>query len=136
MEKDLIKFMNNVKIKNKIVSTYEDEEGNYNIINTAGLFVAVEKLQVNKEQKIMAVFNQIIPKNIIGIKERRITQIPKDTITHKPEDKYTLVDKEEETEVFYVVSNQCKASKVYVDKEEALKEAKKINKKVMEAISD
>jgi hypothetical protein len=136
MEKELDKFYDNITIKSKVISIYEDENGNYNIINTAGLFVAVEYLQVNKEEKTMATFQQILPKNIIGKKTRRVRPIPKNEITHKDEDKYTLVEQEEEVEEFYVVSNALKVSKVYTDKDEALKVAKKINKKIMEALGE
>ena len=134
MEKELDKFYKCITIKNKILSIYEDEKGNYNVINTPGLFVAVEYLQVNKEEKTMAVFNQILPKNIIGNKTRRTRPIPKNEITHNEKDKYTLVEQEEEVEEFYVVSNALKVSKVFTNKEEALKEAKKINKKIMEVV--
>ena len=136
MEKELDKFYKCITIKNKLLSIYEDEKGNYNVVNTPGLFVAVEYLQVNKEEKTIAVFNQILPKNMIGNKTRRVKAIPKENITHKPEDKYTLVEQEEDVEEFYVVSNALKVNKVFTNKEEALKEAKKINKKIMDIVCE
>lgn len=136
MEKYLTKFMKNVKILNKAIAIYDDKDGNYMVMNTPGLLVGSEKIQVNEQEKKIAVFNQIIPKNMIGIKEKRKKIKSKEEITHKAEDKYTLIEDEEDVETFYAVSNQLGAKQIFTSKQDANELVSSINDNILELINE
>lgn len=130
MEKDLCKFYENVNILGKDFSVYEDEKGNLFTLNTINLLTRVDKLELSKEEYKVALFQQKIQDgdyNIINIKK----PVPKNEITGKDEDKFTLVDKEIAVREIWNVSNALGIVKSYTNKEEALKTAKEINKKIM-----
>lgn len=130
MEKDLCKFYENVNILGKDFSVYEDEKGNLFTLNTINLLTRVDKLELSKEEYKVALFQQKIQDgeyNIINIKK----PVPKNEITGKDEDKFTLVDKEIAVREIWNVSNALGIVKSYSNKEEALKTAIGINKKIM-----
>ena len=130
MEKDLCKFYENVNILGKDFSVYEDEKGNLFTLNTINLLTRVDKLELSKEEYKVALFQQKIQDgdyNIINIKK----PVPKNEITGKDEDKFTLVDKEIAVREIWNVSNALGIVKSYTNKEEALKTAREINKKIM-----
>lgn len=130
MEKDLCKFYENVNILGKDFSVYEDEKGNLFTLNTINLLTRVDKLELSKEEYKVALFQQKIQDgeyNIINIKK----PVPKNEITGKDEDKFTLVDKEIAVREIWNVSNALGIVKSYTNKEEALKTAIGINKKIM-----
>lgn len=130
MEKDLCKFYENVNILGKDFSVYEDEKGNLFTLNTINLLTRVDKLELSKEEYKVALFQQKIQDgdyNIINIKK----PVPKNEITGKDEDKFTLVDKEIAVREIWNVSNALGIVKSYANKEEALKTAIGINKKIM-----
>ena len=126
MERDLSKFMKNITIKNKDIAVYEDEEGNLFNTNTIKLLTSVEVMKLPKTEYKKAVFEQRI--DDLEYDDTVITiPVPKNTITKKDEDKYTLVDKEMNAKVIYNVSNQIGLHKSFTNKEEALELAKRIN---------
>lgn len=130
MERDLCKFYENINILGKDFSTYEDENGNLFTLNTINLLARVDKLELSKEEYKIAVFQQKVQDgeyNIINIKK----PVPKNEITGKDEDKFTLVDKEIAVREIWNVSNAVGITKSFTTKEEALKTAKEINKKIM-----
>ena len=63
---------------------------------------------------------------------KRVT--PKNVITKRDEDKYTLVDSDVLVHVVWNVSNTAGMIKSFTNKEEALKYAEEINKKVFEKL--
>lgn len=136
MVKELDLFYKSVKILDKQISIYEDEDGNYSVLPTTALLVNVDYNEFEKEQYNVAVFNQDIPKdfkaNIKTIKK----PVPKFEITKKPEDKYIITEKEVSVRPVWFIINGAKVKKAFNNKEDALKEAKKINKKVLSALQN
>ena len=134
MVKDLDKFYNSIKIIDKQITSYEDEEGNYNIIPTSSLLVGVDYNEFEKNQYDIAVFNGDIPKDFTTEIKNIKKPIPKYEITKKEEDRYTITEKEVAVKPVWFIINSLKIKKVFNNKEEALKQAKKINKTIIEIL--
>jgi hypothetical protein len=130
MERDLCKFMDNVNIINKDLSTYSDEKGNSFVFNTINAIAKVDYLELTKEEYNMAKFQQKVEDleyNIINIKK----PVPKNEITGKDEDKYTITEKEVAVRQIWNVSNPYGAYKSFTNKEDAIKLAISINDKIL-----
>lgn len=130
MEKDLIKFYDNVEVINKDLSKYEDNKGNMFILNTINLLARVDYMELTKEEYKVAKFQQKIEDldySMTNIKR----VVSKNEITKKDEDKYTLVDKEVSVRQIWNVSNPYGVFKSYTDKDEAVKYAKEVNEKIL-----
>ncbi len=126
MEKDLFKFYENLHLKTKDISYYEDENGNYFYFNTVNALVRVDKLELTKEEYQSALFGMKVDDlkyNVINVKR----PVPKNEITGKEEDKTTIVEKEVAVREIWNVSNAFGIHKSFANKNVALKEAKKIN---------
>ena len=134
MVKDLDKFYKCTKILDKQITEYEDEEGNYTILPTTALLVNVDYNEFEKEQYNVAVFNGDIPKDFVTESKNIKKPVPKFEITKKPEDKYTITEKEVAVKPVWFIINGAKIKKAFNNKEEAIKEAKKINKKVIDIL--
>lgn len=131
MEKDLCKFNENVEILNKDFSKYSDDKGNNFIFNTINQLAKVDYLELTKEEYQVAKFQQKIEDldyNIINIKK----PVPKNEITGKNEDRYTLTEKEVAVRQIWNVSNPYGAFKSFINKEDAIKLANDINDKLLE----
>lgn len=130
MEKELNKFMEYITIINKDIAVYEDEKGNLFNVNTIKLLASVEVMELPKEEYKKAVFERRI--DDLEYNDTTIyVPVPKNTITKRDEDKYTLVDKEMNAKVIYNVSNQIGLHKSFTNKEDAIKLAKDINKNII-----
>ena len=130
MEKDLVKFMENVTFINKDVSQYEDEKGNHYIIPNGQLVCSCSYMELSKPEYEKALFNSQIERldyNIIEI-TRPSSKFER---TKKEEDRWIIEDKKIKARQVYLVSNGLKISKSYINKEEALKETVKINQKIL-----
>lgn len=130
MEKDLIKFYDNIEVINKDLSKYEDNKGNMFILNTINLLARVDYMELTKEEYKVAKFQQKIDDldySIINVTK----VVPKNEITKKEEDKLTLVDKEVSVRQIWNVSNPYGVFKSYTNKEEAVKYAKEVNEKIL-----
>lgn len=126
MERDLCKFMKNVKILNKDLAVYEDEKGNMFILNTVNTLAKVDYLELTKEEYQSLKFQNKIDDldyNIINVKRA----VPKNEITGKDEDKFTITEKEVAVRQVWNVSNPYGAFKSFTSKDEALELAKGIN---------
>lgn len=133
MEKELNKFMEKINIINKDFSKYADEEGNLFYVNTVKLLTSIEVMKLPKEEYKKALFEQRI--DDLDYTDTTIkVPVPKNTITKRDEDKYTLVDKEMNAKVIYNASNQIGLHKSFTNKEEAFKFANSINNKIEEFI--
>ena len=130
MEKNLSKFYENVNILGKEFSVYEDSNGNLFTLNTINLLTRVDKLELTKEEYQVAKFQQKVEDLEYSIKNIK-KAVPKNEITGKDEDKLTLVDKEVAVREIWNVSNALGIVKSFTNKEDALKTAKEINKKIM-----
>lgn len=132
MEKDLCKFMENVEIYGKEFSVYEDlEKGISFPLNTVNLLARVDYLELTKEEYQVAKFQQKIEDldyEITNVKKA----VPKNEITGKDEDKFTITEKEVAVRKVWNVSNSAGAFKSYTNKEEAMEKAKEINKKIFD----
>jgi hypothetical protein len=131
MERNLCNFIDNTTIINKDLSLYADEKGNRFIFNTINAIVKVDYLELTKDEYQIAKFQQKIDDldyNIINIKKR----VPKNEITGKDEDKYTITEKEVAVRQVWNVSNPYGAYKSFTNKEEATELANKINNSIIE----
>jgi hypothetical protein len=130
MEKDLVKFMNNVKIINKDLSLYEDDEkGIMFYLNTVNLLTRVDLLELDEVKYKIALFEKKIDK-LDYIEEFIERPVPKNTITKKDEDKFTLINQKVKIKRVWNVSNTAGMFKSFTSKEEAIKFAKNINEEV------
>ena len=130
MERDLCKFVENTQIINKDLSTYFDEKGNYFVFNTINMVAKVDYLELTKEEYQVAKFQQKIEDldyNIINVKK----PVPKNEITGKDEDKFTITEKEVAVRQIWNVSNPYGAIKSFTNKEEAINLANEINDKIL-----
>lgn len=130
MEKDLCKFYENISYINKDISEYADSKGNRFIFNTINALVRVDYLELSKEEYQMALFQQKVQENdynIINIKKA----VPKNEITKKEEDKYTITEKEVAVRQIWNVSNAFGIVKSFTNKEEANKLAIEINNEIL-----
>lgn len=134
MEMDLIKFNDLVEIINKDLSLYKDtEKGMMFYLNTVQLLTRVEPLELDKSQYEIALFEKKIDK--LDYKEEFIERpTPKNRITKRDEDKYTLVMEKVKVKKVYNVANTLNVKKSFVDKEEAMKYAETINNRIKEAL--
>ena len=131
MEKDLCKFMNNVEILGKDLVIYTDnDKGIMFPLNTVHLLVRVDALELSKQEYTIAKFEQKIEDLNYTIENVK-RPVPKNEITGKDEDKYTITDKEVSVRKVWNVSNTVGAFKSYTNKEDAMKKAKEINDMVL-----
>lgn len=128
----LDEFMEKVEILGKEFSIYTDEEKGVSFpLNTVHLLTRVDMLELTKEEYTSAKFQKKIDDldyEITNVKRA----VPKNEITKKDEDKYTITEKEVAVRKIWNVSNTAGAFKSYNNKEEAMKKSKEINEKVFE----
>lgn len=130
MEKDLCKFYDYTNIINKDFAEYNDEKGNMFILNTVNLLLKVDYLELTKEEYTVAKFQQKVEDldySIINIKK----PVPKNEITGKDEDKFTITEKEVAVRQIWNVSNPYGIVKSFTNKEDAIKLAKEMNGKIL-----
>lgn len=134
MTRNLDEFYKNIELKNKDFSIYKDNDHNYSVLPTAGILVAVDYNELNKQQWEVAKFNQDIPKDF----ESEIIEVDKTVskydITHKEEDKFVLTIKKEAVHKVWFVINQFKIKKAFADGKEALEYAEKINTPILKIL--
>lgn len=134
MEKELNKFNEKVEILSKDFAQYKDEEkGIEFIFNTVNALATVDYLELTKQEyDVMKFQNKIEDKeyNIINVKKA----VPKNEITGKDEDKFTIAEKEVAVRKVWNVSNRLGALKSFTNKEEALELANEINRKILDFI--
>ena len=132
MTKDLEEYYKNITYVNDKLAEYEDKEGNLIPLTPSSLLVAVQYQTLNKQEYEQAVFNQMIPKDII-CKEIEIDKlIPKSDVTHNDKDKYTITTIKQKAKEVWFVSNGLGIRKAYNNKADALRVAKEINNKIYE----
>lgn len=128
---DLKKLNKNVEIVNSKFAKYEDSEGNLSIFPISGLICNCQYLRVDESNLNIMKFNQEIDKNMKLKKVKTTTQVTKDTVTGKEEDKNTLVDQEVEVYEMWRVVNGLGMKEVFNDKKEALTYCNDINIKYL-----
>ena len=132
MTQDLDEYYSHIKYINEGLAEYEDEEGNLFNVTPSSLLIAVQYKTLNKKEYEQAVFNQLIPKDIICNEIERDKTVPKSDITGKESDKFILVNKKEKAKEVWFISNGLGIRKAYNNKEDAINKAKEINKKIFE----
>lgn len=128
----LDEFMKNIEILGKEFSIYTDEEkGIMFPLNTVHLLTRVDMLELAKEEYQVAKFQKKI--DDLDYKIENIKRaVPKNEITGKDEDKFTITEKEVAVRKIWNVSNTAGAFKSFVNKDEAMEYSKNINKEVLE----
>ena len=127
----LDEFMKNVEILGKEFSVYTDEKkGVMFPLNTVHLLTRVDMLELSKEEYQAAKFQKKI--DDLDYKIENIKKaVPKNEITGKDEDKFTITEKEVAVRKIWNVSNTAGAFKSFTDKNEAMGYSKNINKEVL-----
>lgn len=131
----IIEYMNNVKILNKEISEYYNEEtGVKKIIPTSYLICGVDYMELTDTELEQAKFNMVIDKDIEF--KTKLVKRPKVKyeVTKNEEDKNKLIDSEVKVHCVWNVSNSLKLKKTFNNKEEALKLYDEINKPILETI--
>lgn len=126
----LDEFMEKVEILGKEFSMYVDDEKGVSFpLNTVHLLTRVDMLELAKEEYQVAKFQKKI--DDLDYKIENIKRaVPKNEITKKDEDKFTITEKEVAVRKVWNVSNTAGAFKSFTDKDDALKVSKEINEEV------
>ena len=132
MERDLIKFNENITKVTKEIAKYEDNKGNYTLIPVAQLLCNIEYMELDEIMYKKALFEKIIEKDVEYNKIKTTKVVDKSTITHNKKDQGTLVDNEVEVSQVWVVKNGIGLTKAYDDKVRALQVVNELNNKYLE----
>lgn len=132
MERDLIKFNENITKVTKEITKYEDEKGNYMLIPTGQLLCNVEYMELDEISYKKALFEMIIDKDVEYNKITVTKPVDKYTKTKNEKDKGTIIDAEVEVSQVWVIKNGLGLTKAYNSKEKALSYVEEINNKYLE----
>ena len=132
MERDLIKFNENITKVTKEIAKYEDEKGNYTLIQVAQLLCNIEYMELDEPMYKKALFEKIIEKDVEYNKITITKPMDKYTKTKNEKDKGTIIDAEVEVSQVWVVKNGLGLTKDFANKEEALSYVEEINNKYLE----
>ncbi len=134
MQDNIIEFNKKVSIINKDYAMYKDEEkGVMFPLNTVNLLARVDYLELSKEEYEKARFEMKIDNLEYNIIETT-RPVPKNTITKKDSDKYTIVDSKVSVRQVWNVSNALGIKKSFINKEEAMQLAESLNKEILIAL--
>lgn len=134
MQDNIIEFNKKVSIINKDYAMYKDEEkGVMFPLNTVNLLARVDYLELSKEEYEKAKFEMKIDNLEYNIIETT-RPVPKNTITKKDSDKYTIVDSKVKVRQVWNVSNALGIKKSFTNKEEAMQLAESLNKETLIAL--
>lgn len=131
MQDNILEFMDKVEILNKDLSIYRDKEkGSIFVLNTVHLVARVDYLELDKQEYTIAKFQKKIED--LDYKIEDIDRpVPKNEITKKDEDKYTITNKKVSVRKVWNVSNGAGTYKSFTNKEDAMNLAEEINLKVI-----
>lgn len=132
MERDLIKFNENITKVTKEIAKYEDNKGNYTLISVAQLLCNIEYMELDEIMYKKALFEKIIEKDVEYNKIKTTKVVDKSTITGNKKDQGTLVDNEVEVSQVWVVKNGIGLAKAYDEKVRALQVVNELNDKYLE----
>lgn len=123
-----------VNIIDKEIAIYHDKETGLTYpLNTIQLLARCDYLELNKDKFVVAKFENKIEDlkyNVITIKK----PVPKNVITKKEEDKYTITQVDEAVRQVWNVTNPLGMKKSFTTKEEAIKEVNEVNAYVLEKL--
>lgn len=127
----LTEFMEKITIINKDIATYKDtEQGRMFDINTISLLPRVERLELSSEEFKKAKFEMKVENLEYDIVEVD-RPVPKNTITKKEEDMYTIVNNKVKVRLVWNVSNAVGIYKSFTKKDEAMEYAENIKKDII-----
>ena len=131
-DENLQEFMSKIKIHNKEIAIYTNEEkGIQYPLGVASLLARVDYLELTKGEIEKAKFEQQIDKKEYKMYDcTRV--VSKYEITKVEADRFVLTDKKVKATHIWNVSNQLGIHTTLEDKEEAFKLCNEINKKVLE----
>lgn len=130
--KDWEEFNKCVTIKNKEISIYEDEEGNYAVLPTSNLLCGVQYNELTESQLNVMKFDKKIPKDMKLKTKERPKLVTKDTLTGKESDKNIIVENgKEQVYLVWFIIDGLKNLKAYVKRDEAIEKAKARNEEVL-----
>lgn len=132
MERDLIKFNENITKVTKEITKYEDNKGNYMLIPTGQLLCNVEYMELDEISYKKALFEMIIDKDVEYNKITITKPVDKYTKTKNEKDKGTIIDAEVEVSQVWVVKNGLGLTKAYDEKIRALQVVNELNDKYLE----
>lgn len=132
MERDLIKFNENITKVTKEIAKYEDEKGNYMLIPTGQLLCNVEYMELDEISYKKALFEKIIDKDVEYNKIKTTKPVDKYTKTKNEKDKGTIIDAEVEVSQVWIVKNGIGLTKAFDEKVRALKVVNDLNNKYLE----
>lgn len=132
MEKDLIKFNENIKKITKDIAMYEDTKGNVALLNIGQLMCGCEYMELDETMYKKALFEKIIDKDVEYNKIEITKVVDKSTITHNKKDQGTLINKNVEASQVWVVKNGLGLTKAFCEKVRALQVLNELNNKYLE----
>lgn len=132
MERDLIKFNENITKVTKEIAKYEDNKGNYMLIPTGQLLCNVEYMELDEISYKKALFEMIIDKDVEYNKITITKPVDKYTKTKNEKDKGTIIDTEVEVSQVWVVKNGLGLTKTFNEKVRALQVVNELNNKYLE----
>lgn len=132
MERDLIKFNENITKITKEIAKYEDNKGNYTLIPIGQLMCGCEYMELDEPMYKKALFEKIIEKDAKYNKIKTTKVVDKSTITHNKKDQGTLADNEVEVSQVWVVKNGLGLTKSFDSKDKALELVNELNDKYLE----
>ena len=132
MEKDLIKFNENITKVTKEIAKYEDNKGNYTLIPIGQLMCGCEYMELDEPMYKKALFEKIIENDVEYNKIKVTKVVDKSTITHNKKDQGTLVDNEVEVSQVWVVKNGLGLTKSFDSKDKSLELVNELNDKYLE----
>lgn len=132
MERDLMKFNENITKITKEIAKYEDNKGNYTLIPIGQLMCSCEYMELDEPMYKKALFEKIIEKDVEYNKIKTTKVVDKSTITHNKKDQGTLVDNEVEVSQVWVVKNGIGLTKSFDSKDKALQVVNELNNKYLE----
>lgn len=134
MKDNIIEFMNKVEMLSKEISIYKDEEkGIIFPLNTVNLLARVDYLELDKQEYTVAKFQNKIEDLSYTIEEIE-RPVPKNEITKKEEDKFTITNKKVSVRKVWNATNGAGVIKSFTKKEDAIKLVEEINNKVLDKL--
>ena len=132
LTEDLTEYMKKVKIKNKDVSEYvDDETGTRYIIPTGHLLAKVDYLELTEKEYEAAIYKLLIDKHLKYNTTMATRPALKSDITGKEKDNTTIIDRTVKVYQIWNVSNGLDIKESFTNKEDAIKLYDDINKKVL-----
>jgi hypothetical protein len=132
INEDLKTFMDHIKVLNKDMSEYKNEEKGINFLVPNGyMWARCDYLELTNDELKREKFNQNINNEDIKFNYVESTRpAPKYEQTKVEADKYVIVDAKVKVNQVWLVSNGLKYKNTFNNKEEAMKLVESINSKL------